>query len=170
MYSIVSQSGNITTYVTEFLIDDTSELANLPKHPKVAYSSRAICLSNNSIYVLGNDNEWHLFAATGGGGGGSGTGGGDGAPCTISKIEHIDGEGTYVTFQWTSDEGAIRTEVMLIPDGVGISTVYIDNDTNHLMCLMTDGKIIDAGLLPTGGSAQLVFATLEDIDNLFKKV
>ena len=61
MYSIISQSGNTTTYVTEFLIDNENDLAQLPKGPRIAPSSCAICLENDSVYILGNDNEWHPF-------------------------------------------------------------------------------------------------------------
>lgn len=92
-------------------------------------------------------------------GGGSGTPGERGAPCTISKIEHVDGEGTYVTFEWTENDGSVKTEDMLIPDGVGVSNIYIDDDTKHLMFLLTDGKIVDAGLIPSGGGEPTPTAT-----------
>lgn len=59
MYSIIEQSGTTSTYVTEYIVDTVIEIQELPKMPKILAGSSCIVLENSSVYMLGNDNEWH---------------------------------------------------------------------------------------------------------------
>ena len=69
-----------------------------------------------------------------------------GAPCQILSIEKIDGR-NIITFQWVGDSGAVRTDTMIVVDGVaGVSIVSaVVTDTNHLVLTMSDGREIDCG-------------------------
>ena len=62
MYSILSQSGNSTTYVTQFFVDREDDIAALPKYPKVAKGSTCLCLATKQVWILNNDSEWEVFA------------------------------------------------------------------------------------------------------------
>ena len=70
-----------------------------------------------------------------------------GAPCTISKVEEVS-DGTEITFKWTGDDGSTNTRKIKVKDGISIASASIGSG-NHLLLTLSDGNIIDAGVLPT---------------------
>lgn len=59
MYSITAQSGNVSSYVMEFQADKLEDIATLPKSPTCLPGSTCLCIEDSSVWMLGNDNEWH---------------------------------------------------------------------------------------------------------------
>lgn len=60
-YSIIKQSGQTTAYLKEFVVDTTAEIASLPTFPNCAIGSNCLVLSSSEVYMLGNDNLWHII-------------------------------------------------------------------------------------------------------------
>lgn len=70
-----------------------------------------------------------------------------GAPCTISKTETVS-DGTEITFKWTGDDGSTNTRKIKVADGISVVSASIGSG-NHLLLTLSNGNIIDAGVLPT---------------------
>jgi hypothetical protein len=70
-----------------------------------------------------------------------------GAPCTISKTETVS-DGTEITFKWTGDDGSTNTRKIKVKDGISVVSASIGSG-NHLLLALSNGNIIDAGVLPT---------------------
>lgn len=58
MINIRKQGNRVTTYLTEFIIDKTEELEDLPVFPNVARGSVCFCIESGTIYILGGSNSW----------------------------------------------------------------------------------------------------------------
>ena len=77
-----------------------------------------------------------------------------GKNCTIKSIQKVDGVST-ITFEWTADDGTVKTSTMNVMDGakgdigIGIDNVTI-NTNSHLIVTLSDGSTIDAGLIQGG--------------------
>jgi hypothetical protein len=70
-----------------------------------------------------------------------------GAPCTISKTETVS-DGTEITFKWTGDDGSTNTRKIKVMDGISVVSASIGSG-NHLLLTLSNGNVIDAGVLPT---------------------
>lgn len=55
MYSITKQSKG---YVTEFVVDYLTDITTLPITP-YAIGSTCFCIEDSSVWMLGNDRQWH---------------------------------------------------------------------------------------------------------------
>lgn len=54
----ITANGNIVQpSVVEIIADTIADVENLPKY--VGVGSTCIVIENSSVYMLGNDNEWH---------------------------------------------------------------------------------------------------------------
>lgn len=54
----ITTNGNIVQpSVVEIVADTIADVENLPKY--VGVGSTCIVIENSSVYMLGNDNEWH---------------------------------------------------------------------------------------------------------------
>ena len=54
----ITTNGNIVQpSVVEIVADTVADVENLPKY--VGVGSTCIVIENSSVYMLGNDNEWH---------------------------------------------------------------------------------------------------------------
>ena len=58
MINIREQGNRKTTYLTEFVVDTLTEIAELPVYPQTAKGSACLVLEDSSVYVLGGDNVW----------------------------------------------------------------------------------------------------------------
>lgn len=88
------------------------------------------------------------------------TGALSGKNCTIKSATKADGV-TTVVFAWTADDGTEKTTTIQVNDGakgeigdkgdigIGIDNVKI-NANSHLIVTLSDGSIIDAGLIQGG--------------------
>lgn len=65
-----------------------------------------------------------------------------GKNCTIKSIEKIDGVNT-VTFQWTADDGSVKTSTMQVLDGLPVTTEAITSNVS--IGSITPGKTYPAG-------------------------
>ena len=103
-----------------------------------------------------------------------------GKNCVITSIEQVDNI-NYVHFAWTLDNGTVQTDIMAVSNGIngvkgdkgdtgevgqngtngldgldGISVTEVEiNASNHLICTLSDGTIIDAGEIQGSGSYAL---------------
>lgn len=59
-YSITKQGNNVTAYLKEFIVDMQSDIDTLPTFPKCAIGSSCLVLETSDVYMLGNDNQWHV--------------------------------------------------------------------------------------------------------------
>ena len=65
MYSIVNQGSVSNGYMRQIIADKLSDLVDLPKKAQGSgVGSQCLCLEDSNLYVLGNDDEWHLFGTT----------------------------------------------------------------------------------------------------------
>lgn len=69
MINRTRQSGQETTYLTEFTVDKESEINDLPVFPEVAKGSLCLIVENCAIYILNGENTWVLLEGGSGGGG-----------------------------------------------------------------------------------------------------
>ena len=65
-----------------------------------------------------------------------------GKNCTIKSIEKIDGVNT-VTFQWTADDGTVKTSTMQVLDGLPVTTEAITSNVS--IGSITPGKTYPIG-------------------------
>ena len=75
-----------------------------------------------------------------------GLGGIKGKNCIIQSAIKTNGI-TDVIFQWTADNDVVQTTSIQVADGqddIAITNVDV-NEFNHLICMLSDGTIIDAG-------------------------
>ena len=73
-----------------------------------------------------------------------------------------------LTLKITTTDGQILEMTFPEPkDGVSVKDIKID-ENNHLICVMSDGSEIDAGLIENGGGSDYPDVTKEDIDKLFE--
>ena len=61
MINRIKQSGNETTYLVEFTVDQETEIQDLPVYPHVAKGSLCLVIENCSVYILNGDNRWVLL-------------------------------------------------------------------------------------------------------------
>lgn len=66
-----------------------------------------------------------------------------GANCKIAGYRDL-GEKTELTFSWKNDSNETRQTVVLIPNGISVSSAVI-NEESHLILMLTNGTAIDAG-------------------------
>ena len=57
MFSVDMNGNNKQSSVVEIIADELTDIENLP----TAYGigSTCICLEDSSVYMLGNDKQWH---------------------------------------------------------------------------------------------------------------
>lgn len=58
MINLRESSGKLTTYVKEFVVDETAEIEDLPVQPVCAIGSVAYCIEDGKLYILNGENEW----------------------------------------------------------------------------------------------------------------
>lgn len=58
MINLRESSGKLTTYVKEFVVDETTEIEGLPIQPACAIGSVAYCIEDSKLYILNGENEW----------------------------------------------------------------------------------------------------------------
>ena len=69
------------------------------------------------------------------------------AAAAVSGISNLQVNGTNLVI--TTNDGQTLTMNFPTPqDGISIADVTV-NDNNHLICILTDGNEIDAGIVPT---------------------
>ena len=62
MFKVINTGSVSDGYAYKIIADKVSDLTNLPKQEDGAgVGSQAVVLEDSNLYVLGNDNEWHLF-------------------------------------------------------------------------------------------------------------
>lgn len=127
MFSITKVGNDINTrQIRQFVADKSTDIDNLPRKNNrgtqntnedplndiVSAGSKCFVIETSEEYMLGNDDEWHLIkTATGG------SEGVDGKNCTIQSIVETD-NGNVVTFEWTDNDGTVKTDSMTILNGV----------------------------------------------------
>lgn len=127
MFSITKVGNDINTrQIREFIADKSTDIDNLPRknnrgtqntnedslNDMVSAGSKCFVIETSETYVLGNDDVWHLTkTATGG------SEGVDGKNCTIQSIVETD-DGNVVTFEWTDNDGTVKTDTMTVLNGV----------------------------------------------------
>lgn len=57
MYKIIKNGDNTNSEVAELVADELADIDTLPTN--VGAGSSCICLENSSVWMLGNDKEWH---------------------------------------------------------------------------------------------------------------
>lgn len=60
-YDILKQGDHVTAYLKEFVVDKVADVKTLPTFPNCAIGSNCLVIENSSVYILGNDNEWHTL-------------------------------------------------------------------------------------------------------------
>lgn len=62
MFTVVSNGSVSNNYAKQIIADKISDLQDLPKRANgAAVGSQCVCLEDSNLYVLGTDDEWHLF-------------------------------------------------------------------------------------------------------------
>lgn len=62
MYKVISQGSVSDGYAKKIIADKISDLADLPGiNQGSGVGSQCVVLENSNLYVLGNDDSWHLF-------------------------------------------------------------------------------------------------------------
>ena len=72
MYSISANRNKIAYDIKRFIVDFTSDIANLPTN--CTPGSTALVLENSQRYMLNNNRNWVLIKTSGGSGSGGGSG------------------------------------------------------------------------------------------------
>ena len=127
MFSITKVGNDINTrQIREFIADKSTDIDNLPRKNNrgtqntnedplndiVSAGSKCFVIETSETYILGNDDVWHLTkTATGG------SEGVDGKNCIIQSIVETD-DGNVVTFEWTDNDGTVKTDTMTVLNGV----------------------------------------------------
>lgn len=59
MYSVLSQGGDTSAYVADLYVDTEAEIVDIPIQD---FASGSACLvgETSNVYILGNDNQWHV--------------------------------------------------------------------------------------------------------------
>lgn len=57
MFSIIRQNDNTSTYVTEFLVDNESDMTTLPTN-SVDPGSTCLVAASGNVYILDNTKQW----------------------------------------------------------------------------------------------------------------
>lgn len=57
MFSIIRQNDNTSTYVTEFLVDNESDMTTLPID-SVDPGSTCLVAASGNVYILDNTKQW----------------------------------------------------------------------------------------------------------------
>ena len=57
MYKIIKNGDNTSSGVAELVADEIVDIDTLPTN--ISAGSTCICLENGSVWMLGNDKEWH---------------------------------------------------------------------------------------------------------------
>ena len=58
MFSIIRQNDNTMTYVTEFLVDNESDIVEILKRTKAAPGSTCLVAATGNVYILNNEKQW----------------------------------------------------------------------------------------------------------------
>mgnify|MGYP007038210014 CR=1 FL=1 len=56
--NITKQGDTTTAYVTEFVVDSASDVANLPVQNEVATGSSCLCIATGAVYILDSTGDW----------------------------------------------------------------------------------------------------------------
>lgn len=56
-HKVISNGNNVQPSVVEIVADKKEDVANLPTD--VGVGSDCIVLEDSSVYMFGNDNQWH---------------------------------------------------------------------------------------------------------------
>ncbi len=59
MFNIMKQNDRVSTYVTEYVADKESDIADLPTN--VYPGSVCIVVESSNVYMLNNDKEWKII-------------------------------------------------------------------------------------------------------------
>ena len=137
MFSITKVGNDINTrQIREFIADQVTDIDNLPRKNNrgtqntnedplndiVSAGSKCFVIETSETYMLGNDDVWHLTkTATGG------SEGVDGKNCIIQSIVETD-DGNVVTFEWTDNDGTVKTDTMTVLNGIDGSPGTKGND------------------------------------------
>ena len=126
MFSITKVGNDINTrQIREFIADQVTDIDKLPRknnrgtqntnedplNDMISAGSKCFVIETSETYMLGNDNEWHFIKTSTGGSEGV-----DGKNCTIQSIVETD-DGNVVTFEWTDDDGTVKTDIMTVLNG-----------------------------------------------------
>lgn len=57
MYKVIKNGDNTSSAVAELVADTTSDITDLPTD--LGAGSSCIVIENSSVWMLGNDKEWH---------------------------------------------------------------------------------------------------------------
>jgi len=57
MISIIRQNDNISTYVTEFLVDNESDISSI-NTKRVDPGSTCLVAATGDVYILNNEKQW----------------------------------------------------------------------------------------------------------------
>ena len=57
----IKQKDTVNAYYTEFVIDNISDVAGLPRMPECAPGSVAICIENSEVYMLNTKGQWKMI-------------------------------------------------------------------------------------------------------------
>ena len=57
----IKQKDTVNAYYTEFVIDNVSDIAELPRMPECAPGSAAICIENSEVYMLNTKGQWKMI-------------------------------------------------------------------------------------------------------------
>ena len=70
MISMYKQNDNISAYVTKFICDAETDIANLPTEKNKVYpGSTAVVASTGNLYILNASRAWVLFKSSSSSGG-----------------------------------------------------------------------------------------------------
>jgi len=125
MFSVTKVGNDINTrQIREFIADQVTDIDKLPRknmrgtqitnektyNDCVSAGSKCFVIETSETYMLGNDDVWHLTKT-------GGSEGVDGKNCTIQSIVETD-DGNVVTFEWTDNDGTVKTDSMTVLNGV----------------------------------------------------
>jgi len=57
MYKVIKNGDNTNSTVTELVADFISDIEDLPTD--LGFGSSCIVIENSSVWMLGNDKQWH---------------------------------------------------------------------------------------------------------------
>ncbi len=68
-FTIVAQDTVAGSYYTEYVIDEATDVVDLPIQPICSTGSKATVIADGTVYRLNHQGQWILQPAAGGGGG-----------------------------------------------------------------------------------------------------
>lgn len=69
-FTIVAQDTVAGSYYTEYVVDEATDIVDLPIQPTCSTGSKATVISTGAVYRLNHQGQWILQPSSGGGGGG----------------------------------------------------------------------------------------------------